>query len=275
MAASADWVSCCKAHCGDGGTIEALHAFDDEELAEISKGHNDDAGKLRATIAGSGGGNILLVPGPKGIVNFLHQGFAAATHLGGDMILGFVQENFTTSPFKVIGRPAADAVVSIDHGRSATRGKTVDTLANRPNHLLVHPRMFTKSDGPKTDRSKTLAWHLIESLAEGLITAESDQERAEIKEEQDNVGMLLAFLWASEQGLLTPVTLTNMPENPHLNHQCELVVKRELAPSRLRRESLWTRRRDSRWQHTTLCSRCRAPRLLGRMNVRKIRALSC
>jgi hypothetical protein len=244
MAASADWVSDYKANRGDGGTIEALCAFDDEELAEISKGHNNDAGKLRATIARSGGGNILLV-------NFLHQGFATTTHLGGDMILGFVQGKFTTSPSKVIGRPA-DAVVSIDHGRSATRGKTapaacptlvaifgagdedafvalpgeVDTLANRPNHLFVHPRMFTKSDGPKSVRSKTLAWHLIENLTEGLIAAESDQERAEIEEEQDNVGTLLAFLWASEQGLLTPVTLTNIPESPHLNHQSELIVKK-------------------------------------------------
>jgi hypothetical protein len=124
MAASADWVSHYKANRGDGGTIEALHAFDDEELAEISKGHNDDAGKLRATIASSGGGDILLVPGPKGIVNFLHQRFATVTHLGGDMILGFVQGNFTTSPFKVISSCPADAVVSIDHGRSATRGET-------------------------------------------------------------------------------------------------------------------------------------------------------
>jgi hypothetical protein len=66
MAASTDWVSYYRANQADGGTIEALYAFDDEELAEISKSHNDDAGKLRATIAGSGDGNIVLVPGPKG-----------------------------------------------------------------------------------------------------------------------------------------------------------------------------------------------------------------
>jgi hypothetical protein len=79
MAASTDGVSYYRANQADGGTIEALYAFDDEELAEISKGHNNDAGKLRATIAGSGGGNIVLVPGPKGFVNFLHQGFATTT----------------------------------------------------------------------------------------------------------------------------------------------------------------------------------------------------
>jgi hypothetical protein len=39
------------------------------------------------------------------------------------MILGFIQGNFSASPFKVIGRPA-HTVVPIDHGRAATRGKT-------------------------------------------------------------------------------------------------------------------------------------------------------
>lgn len=251
MAASTDWVSYYRANQADGGTIEALYAFDDEELAEISKGHNNDAGKLRATIAGSGGGNIVLVPGPKGFVNFLHQGFATTTHLGGDVILGFIQGNFSTSPFKVIGRPA-DAVIPIDQGRATTRGKTaptacptlaaifgagsgdefaalpgeVDTLAGRPNHIFVHPSLFTIADGPKSARSKTLAWAIVDKLATELLTAGSDQERAATREEQENVGTLLAFLWASEQGLLSPVTLTDMPESPHLNHQCELIVKK-------------------------------------------------
>ena len=165
MAASTDWVSYYRANRSDGGTIEALYAFDDEELAETSnKGHNNDVNALRTTIASSGGGNVLLVPGPKGIVNFLHQGFATTTHLGGATILGFIQGNFSVSPFKVLARPA-DATLPIDHGRSTTRGKTtptacptlvaifgasdedafvalpgeVDTLANRPNHLFVQP----------------------------------------------------------------------------------------------------------------------------------------
>jgi hypothetical protein len=76
--------------------------------------------------------------------------------------------------------------------------------------------MFTQSECPKSVGSETLAWGAIENRAEGLIAAESDQERAEIREEQDNIGTLLAFPWASEQGLLNPVTLTDMPESPHL-----------------------------------------------------------
>jgi hypothetical protein len=240
MAASTDWVSCCRANQADGGAIEALCPFDDEELTEISKGHDNDAGKLRATIAGSGGGNIVLVPGPKGFANFLHQGFATATHLGGDVILGFIQGNFSASPFKVIGRPA-DAVIPIEQGRAATRGETapaacptlaaafgagsgdefaalpgeVDTLAGRSNHIFVHPSLFTVADAPKSARSKTLAWTTVDELATESLAAGSDQERAATREEQEKVGTLLAFLRASEQGLLSPVTLADMPESPH------------------------------------------------------------
>jgi hypothetical protein len=256
MAASTDWTSYYRSNRSDGGTIEALYAFDDEEFAEISKGHTNDVIAFRTTIASSGGGNILLVPGPKGFVSFLHQGFATTTHLGGATILGFIQGNFSASPFKVIGRPA-DVVIPIDQGRASTRGKAtptacptlaatfgatnedtfaalpgeVDKLANRPNHLFIHPRLFTKAGGPKTMRSKTLAWAIIKELSEEFAAAETVQERTEVTEEQENVGTLLAFLWASEQGLLTPVTLSDMPESPHLNHQCELIVKKIRSPA--------------------------------------------
>ena len=63
---------------------------------EISEGRNNDSGALHTTItSSSGGGKFILVPGPKGIVKFLHQGFATTTHLGGVTILGFIQENFS------------------------------------------------------------------------------------------------------------------------------------------------------------------------------------
>ena len=75
-------------------------------------------------------------------------------------------------------------------------------------------------------RSKQLAWAIVQQLTEALNAAETEQEKAETREEQENVGTLLAFLWASEQGLLTAVTLTDMPESPHLNHQCELIVNK-------------------------------------------------
>jgi hypothetical protein len=120
---NSDWVSYYRNNQGDKGTIEALYLYslDDGELAEISKTHNNNnnAGALRTTIANSRGGDFLLVPGSKGTVKILHQGFATTTHLGGATILGSIQGNFSSSPFKTLSNPA-EAVLPIDQGRVTT-----------------------------------------------------------------------------------------------------------------------------------------------------------
>ena len=112
-AASADWISCHRSNRSDGGTVEALFDLDDDDFAEISKGHCDNVGAFRSTVANSGGGNFLLIPGSKGTVHLLHQGFASATNLGGATILGFIQGKFSSSPFKTIVRPS-DAVPPVN-----------------------------------------------------------------------------------------------------------------------------------------------------------------
>ena len=96
MASAADWVGRYRANRGDRGA-EALCVLNDDELAEIAKGRNNNVVKLQTTIANSGGGNFISVPGSEGIVKFLHQGFAATAHLGGGgaTILGFIQSNFS------------------------------------------------------------------------------------------------------------------------------------------------------------------------------------
>ena len=188
-AASPDWISYYRTNRADGGTVEALFNLSDDDYAEISKGHLDNAEALRSTIANSGGGNFLLLPGTKGSVHLLHQGFVSTNTLGGATILGFIQGNFSSSPFKVIVRPR-DAVVPINQGRAVTRGQTtpaacptiksvfeaksadefvalkgeIDTLDDMPNHVFIHPRIFTRSDGRKTIRSKELAWNVIKQL---------------------------------------------------------------------------------------------------------------
>ncbi len=106
----------------------------------------------------------------------------------------------------------------------------VDTLQGMPNHLFVHPRIFVRVDGSKSVRAKTLAWGVIKQLTEELAAATTEGERADIAEEQDNVEVLLAFLWASERGLLSPVTLNDIEESPHLNRQCELIVEKIRTP---------------------------------------------
>jgi hypothetical protein len=259
-AANSNWVSYYRNDQGDKGTIEALYSLDDGELAEISKTHNNNnnAGALQTTVANSGEGNFLLVPGSKGTVKILHQGFSTTTHLKGATILGFIQGSFSSSPFKTLSNPA-EAVLPIDQGRVTTRGKEtapvacptldsmfgaksedefvalpgeVDTLEDRPNHLFIHPRIFTRADGPRTIPAKSLAFALIEQLNQELANASSAQEKTEVEEEKGYMEVLLAFLWASEQGLLTAVTLSDGQESPHLNHQCELIMKkiRTIAP---------------------------------------------
>ena len=51
MAASVNWVSYYRDNRSDEGTIEAPYTFDDNALAEIPKGHNNDVGTIRTTIA--------------------------------------------------------------------------------------------------------------------------------------------------------------------------------------------------------------------------------
>jgi hypothetical protein len=109
----------------------------------------------------------------------------------------------------------------------------VETLENRPNQLFVHPRIFARADRPKTIRSKVLAWGMIKQIDDELTNARTGQEKADVLEEQENVGVLLAFLWASDDGLLTPVTLSDTCKSLHLNHQCELIVKQIRTPTTL------------------------------------------
>ena len=100
------------------------------------------------------------------------------------MILCFIQGNFSSSPFKAI-RCSSEVVLPIDQGRPMTRGKDIaptacptlaaifgatsgdefaallpgeqeDTLANRPGHLFVHPRILTKVNGPRMIKAKAL-----------------------------------------------------------------------------------------------------------------------
>ena len=86
---------------------------------------------------------------------------------------------------------------------AALPGNQEDTLADRPNHLFIHPRIFRKADGPRMSRVKALAYAVIKQLNLELAHLTTDQEKAEVRDEMDNLEVLLAFLWASEQGLLT------------------------------------------------------------------------
>ena len=103
--------------------------------------------------------------------------------------------------------------------------------------------IFTKADGPRRSRAKALAYAIIEQLNWDFGDSATEQERAKVRDEMDNLEVLLAFLCAcSKQGLLSSVTLSDMEESSHLNHQCELILgkirKSDILPTRPDR--LWT-----------------------------------
>ena len=68
-------------------------------------------------------------------------------------------------------------------------------------------------------KSRELAFILIKQLNQELIAdAAMEQEKAEIRKEQNHVEVLLTFLWTSEQGRLIAVKLSDILESPHLKH---------------------------------------------------------
>ena len=93
---------------------------------------------------------------------------------------------------------------------AALTGDQEDTLVDRPNHIFIHPRIFTKADGPRTSQAKALAYAIIEQLNSDLFGSTTEQEKADVREEMSGLEVLLAFLWAFEQGLLSAVTLSDI-----------------------------------------------------------------
>ncbi len=148
----------------DGGHLEYLFDKSQQDLADLCVGHLDDAESLALTISTSGGANVILLPGTKGEVIVLHQGFTTSTHLGGDLLLVFVNGNLSESPFKVLNPTVATREIqSLQTLRTTDRAKGCPLpasmfnatseaeflalvpegnteLEGRPNHLFLHPR---------------------------------------------------------------------------------------------------------------------------------------
>jgi hypothetical protein len=246
-----DWASFYKSNRNDGGVIQNLFAYEDDELADISKNHLGDPASLTTTIAGSGEANLLLVPSAtrKKDVEVIHQGFASSLQLGGDVFLAFVHGNLSGSAFKVLNPTAA--VEGIGVTRVATRNATTGILSpkpesyfgvnnedefsslladgstalqDRPNHIFLHPKHFIMMNGPKSKRAKSFAITVIRELNDrNDEDMGDDQARKAVEREKVEVGALLAFLWAAENDLLTGVDLTDPPENVQFNSRCELI----------------------------------------------------
>jgi hypothetical protein len=90
--------------------------------------------------------------------------------------------------------------------------------------VFIHPSYFIHGDGPKTIRASSLALAIISQLQEQRDIAPDDADtQAEVSKEMTAVAPLLAFLWASAKGHLTPVPLVDPPDNAQLNARCEQI----------------------------------------------------
>ena len=172
------------------GSIEALFDQGDDTLSNIAKSHILDKNNLIATIAGSEGANLLLVPAaPKNSLEWLHQGIGFNLNFGGDMLLAFVHGNLSSSPFKMLTietavnnlgttrtntrqasaghrspKPESYFEINDEAGFIALPAEDCDVLQGHPNHVLIHPSYFIHSDGPKTVRASHLALAIISQL---------------------------------------------------------------------------------------------------------------
>jgi hypothetical protein len=173
--------------------------------------------------------------------------------------LTFVHGNLSGSSFKVLDPKAA--VAGIDASRTVTRNAPTGLLSpkpeayfgakneaefgvlpaedctvlqGRPNHMFIHPRLFMAMEEPKSARARTLAAEIIDELNDRDDDAEDKQTKKVVEKEKKDVGTLLAFLWVSENNLLTPITVQETPGNPQLNQRCEQVhtkVRRGAVPT--------------------------------------------
>jgi hypothetical protein len=223
------WAAFYDKNKNDGGAVEALFQQADDTLSTIAKSHTLEPNKLIATITGSDGANLLLIPSvKKNSLEWIHQGIAFNLKFGGDMHLAFVHGNRSSSPFKSL--TIDSAVDNLGTTGSTTRQATAgyrspkpesyfdtedeteftalpaedcDILQGHPNHVFVHPSYFIHGDGPKSIRASALALAIIDQLQKQREAAPDDVGiQAEVAKEMTAVAPLLAFLWASAKGYL-------------------------------------------------------------------------
>lgn len=245
------WTAFYARHRDDEGAIQSLFDREVKEFVDMTVNHFEEPHKLAQTIAGSAYANVLLVPGTQGRVNVLHHGFSCNTPSGFSLI--FIQGNlsdcayFKTLPIK----EATDPIRATVEGRRSNTTLNCPTLVamlgvatsdefaelepqgnailrKKPNHMLIPPAIFLLVEGANTVRAKELAIAII--AATRIDPEEDDEEEAERKRTVAKEWELtLAFLWASENNGLTPITLGDIRGNPTLN-QLIMSIKDKLRP---------------------------------------------
>jgi hypothetical protein len=101
----ANWADFYAKNREDGGPFQVLSETNSAELARQTESHFRDINKLTETITGSDHGNMVLVPGSRGVMQLIHHGFACNTTTG--FTLAFAHGNLgDCTTFKTADRGA-------------------------------------------------------------------------------------------------------------------------------------------------------------------------
>ena len=247
------WTDFYERNRNDGGPFQALFETNTATLAAKTARNKASIPRLTEAIAGSGNGNMMLVPGTGGMVQVIHHGFA--TEVDGEFALVFVHGNVDEfATFKVLNRESAvepiarvlepeDGVDDVGPPRAEARqapsflslieaenardfGELLpegnDVLTDLPNHFLIHPKVFALTMGARSVESKYLAFEIIARIIHHEEEELDYLDEDEPDEGQDYEG-LLAFLWAVANGLLTEVRLNDIPETTAMNNMVRKV----------------------------------------------------
>ena len=240
----------------DEGSILSLFEKTWEGLATKTVSHLSNTVRLAETVGGNMFGSVMLVPGPPGRMQMLHQGFTSDTDDAGFSLI-FAQGNLgECSYFKVVPRAAVTEPIKVTQGGRViptTNCPTLETmlaattgdefkeleaqgnviLRQKRNHLMIHPEAFLMMDGAATFQAKdVMAITILDMVRPNPDDDEEEDETVEAKKKAAaGAELVLAFLWASEQGTLTPVQLLDVHENPHLKNQIIRSIKAKLGGS--------------------------------------------
>ncbi|KAI2496250.1 hypothetical protein MHU86_18254 [Fragilaria crotonensis] len=175
-------------------------------------------------------------------MQILHHGFACNTEDG--FVLAFAHGNLgDTTSFKTVNRddmvapaalepvelgddgparawrvPRLDNMMAAESPEEFTNLEAADNtiLTHIPNHCLITASTFEEVGGAKVVSAKDLAFKIIEAFQ--AAAADDDEISIEREAEAEGLEDTLAFLWASEQGILAEVRLEDVPENTMMNH---------------------------------------------------------
>ena len=147
--------------------MSMLAATEVSVLSAVSQSHLDKPDRFRSTIGALSPTTMIIVPNGNKVVSILHCGSLYSRGLGTEPKSIFIAGNRELLPIKMLD--VDEAVLAIGAGNSAaTRPRSIDTpliksffgiesnedfqalkptdkhqsLKDRPNHLLIHPRVF-------------------------------------------------------------------------------------------------------------------------------------